>query len=436
MTGPPEEAGGPGRRVMVTGLGASTPLGGDAPATWSALLAGVSGVRELTAEWAEDLPVRFGAPVAVEPSERLEGYQTRRMGRSQQLAWLAAEEAWEDAGAPEVPASRLAVSVASGGGGVSDLLDQYDVLRERGWKRVATHTLPMYMSNGAAAWLSVRYGATAEVRAPAAACSSGADALAHGQELIRSGQADVVLAGGTDAMLHPVMVAGFAAMRALSRRNDDPASACRPFDRGRDGFVLGEGAGLLVLEDAAHAARRGVRGYAELAGVGRSADAHHISNPEPTGEGAVRAMRRALADAGLGPDAVRHVNAHATGTPMGDLAEARALRELLGPRLGGASVTATKSLTGHLLGASGAVEAVVTTLALRHGLAPPTVNLTDPDPRVGEDVLDAVVRDAPASLPGGPRAALSNSFAFGGQNVSLLLRDSGAADGTGAATGA
>lgn len=420
---PPEEAAGPPRRVVVTGLGASTPLGGDAPGTWSALLAGTSGVRHLTAEWAADLPVRFGAPVAVEPSERLEGHQTRRMGRSQQLAWLAAEEAWEDAGVPKVPSGRLAVSVASGGGGVGDLLNQYDVLRERGWKRVATHTLPMYMANGAAAWLSVRYGATAEVRAPAAACSSGADALAHGQELIRSGKADVVLAGGTDAMLHPVMVAGFAAMRALSRRNDDPAGACRPFDRGRDGFVLGEGAGLLVLEDAEHAARRGARVYAELAGVGRSADAHHISNPEPTGVGAALAMRRALADAGLGPDAVRHVNTHATGTPMGDLAEARALREVLGPRLGGASVTATKSLTGHLLGACGAVEAVVTALAVWHGIAPPTVNLSDPDPEVGEDLLDAVVRDVPGRLPEGPRAALSNSFAFGGQNVSLLLRE-------------
>ncbi len=231
-----------------------------------------------------------------------------------------------------------------------------------------------------------------------------------------------MLAGGAEAMIHPVVVAGFAAMRALSRRNDDPRAACRPFDAGRDGFVLGEGAGIMVLESAGHAARRGARGYAELAGAGRSADTYHIANPDPSGAGAVRAMRRALADAGAEPGEIAHVNAHATGTPLGDAAEALALREVLGPGLGGASVAATKSLTGHLLGAGGALEAVITALTLHHGSVPPTVNLDEPDPAVARDVSRAVVTGGPAALPEGASAALSNSFAFGGQNVSLLLR--------------
>ncbi|MEV0275840.1 beta-ketoacyl-[acyl-carrier-protein] synthase family protein [Streptomyces sp. NPDC050610] len=410
------------REVIVTGLGAAGPVGGDVPAMWRGLLAGVGGVRRVEAAWAAGLPVRIAAPAAVEPAERLAVHETRRLSRVQQLALLAAREAWADAGAPDPPPERFAVAVSSGGGGVGDLLDQYDVLRERGWQRVSPLTLPMYMANGPAAWIALEFGAAAELHAPAAACASGADALARGRELIRSGQADVVLAGGADAMIHPVMVAGFAAMRALSRRNDDPEGASRPFDAGRDGFVLGEGAGVMVLESAEYAARRGARGYAELAGAGRSADAYHIANPDPSGAGAVRAMRRALADARVEPGVVAHVNAHATGTPLGDAAEAVALREVLGPDLGGASVTATKSLTGHLLGAGGALEAVITALTLHHNTVPPTVNLDEPDPAISGDVLRAVVTGGPGTLPGGARAALSNSFAFGGQNVSLLLR--------------
>ncbi|MET7904991.1 beta-ketoacyl-[acyl-carrier-protein] synthase family protein [Streptomyces sp. NPDC005355] len=411
-----------GREVVVTGLGMCTPVGGDAPATWKALLAGVCGVRAIGAAWADELPVRIAAPVAASPAERLARHEMRRLGRVQQLALLAAREAWADAGAPETPPERFGVAVSSGGGGVGSLLDQYDVLRERGWKRVSPLTLPMYMANGPAAWVSLEFGAAAELHAPASACASGADALARGRELIRSGQADVVLAGGADAMIHPVIVAGFAAMRALSRRNDDPKGASRPFDAGRDGFVLGEGAGVMVLESAAHAAGRGARVYAELAGAGRSADAYHIANPDPSGAGAGRAMRRALADAGAAPVEITHVNAHATGTPLGDAAEAMAMREVLGPGLGGASVAATKSLTGHLLGAGGAVEAAVTALTLHHGIVPPTANLDEPDTSIDDDVLRAVVRGGPGVLPEGAAAALSNSFAFGGQNVSLLLR--------------
>ncbi|MEU7043565.1 beta-ketoacyl-[acyl-carrier-protein] synthase family protein [Streptomyces varsoviensis] len=431
------------REVIVTGLGAVGPVGGDVPTLWRGLLAGACGVRRVEEPWAAGLPVRIAAPAAVEPAGRLAVHETRRLSRVQQLALLAAREAWADAGAPDPPPERFAVAVSSGGGGVADLLGQDEVLRERGWQRVSPLTLPRYMANGPAAWVALEFGAAAELHAPAAACASGADALARGRELIRSGQADVVLAGGAEAMIHPVIVAGFAAMRALSRRNEDPGAACRPFDAKRDGFVLGEGAAVVVLESAGHAARRGAHGYAELAGAGRSADTYHIANPDPSGAGAVRAMRRALADAGAEPGEIAHVNAHATGTPTGDVAEAMALREVLGPGLGGASVTATKSLTGHLLGAGGALEAVITALTLHHGIVPPTANLDEPDPAVAADVSRAVVTGGPAVLPeggerggaaraagggvprtagGGALAALSNSFAFGGQNVSLLLR--------------
>lgn len=415
-----------GRGVVITGLGTTSPLGGDAPTTWKGLLDGTSGVRAIDASWADDLPVRIAAQVAVEPAARLETFETRRLGRVQQFALLAAREAWRDAGEPASPPERFAVAVATGGGGLESLLAQYDILREQGWKRVSPLTLPMYMANGPAAWIALEFGATAELHAPASACASGADGIARGYELIRSGHADVVLAGGAEAMIHPVIVAGFAAMRALSRSNDDPAGACRPFDTKRNGFVLGEGAAIVVLESAEHAARRGAGVYATVAGAGRSLDGHHIANPDPSGAGAVRAMRHALADAGAEPGEITHVNAHATGTPMGDKAEADALVEVLGAGLGGASVTATKSLTGHLLGAGGALEAVITALTLHHGVAPPTLNVSTPDPAIPEDVRRALVLpERSASLPEGPGVALSNSFAFGGQNVSLVLRRSG-----------
>lgn len=407
-----------GRRVVVTGLGALTPVGGDVPAMWAALCAGRSGARVLHEAWARGLPVRIAAPAAAEPAGRLTPLECRRLDRVQQFALLAAREAWADAGAPEAPPERFAVAVSSGGGGLGGMLRQNDELRARGWQRVSPMTMPMYMANGSAAWLSLEFGATAELHAPASACAAGADAIARGLELIRSGHADIVLAGGAEAMIHPVVLAGFAAMRALSRRNDDPAGACRPFDADRDGFVLGEGAGIMVLESAEHAACRGARVYAELAGAGRSADAYHIANPEPTGAGAAWAMRRALADAGMEAGEVGHVNAHATGTPMGDVAEAAAVRASLGTAAGAAPVTAVKSLLGHLLGAGGAVEAVVTVLSLRHGVAPPTRNLNKPDGVGGLDVVRDRARLLSPEAPG----ALSNSFAFGGHNVTLAFR--------------
>ncbi|HET7530097.1 MAG TPA: beta-ketoacyl-ACP synthase II [Mycobacteriales bacterium] len=408
------------RRVVVTGLGATTPLGGDVPSTWDGLLAGRSGVTRLDAEWAQDLPVRIAAPAAVDPADVLDRVEARTLDRSQQLALVAAREAWRDAGLDdEVEPERLAVAVASGIGGVLTLLAQYDVLRERGARRVSPHTVPMLMPNGPAATVGLDLVARAGVHTPVSACASGAEAIALGLDLLRAGRADVVVAGGTEAAIHALPIAGFASMRALSSREDEPEAASRPYDKGRDGFVLGEGAAVLVLEAAEHAAARGARVYAELAGAGLSADAHHVAAPEPTGAGAARALAIALRDADAQPQDVVHVNAHATSTPLGDVAESLALRSALGAAVDGAPVTATKSCTGHLLGAAGALEAAVTVLSLHHRTAPPTRNLDDPDDEIHLDV----VRMAPRPL--GDGVALSNSFGFGGHNVTLAFRPAG-----------
>jgi len=307
--------------------------------------------------------------------------------------------------------------VASGIGGVLTLLAQYDVLRERGARRVSPHTVPMLMPNGPAATVGLALTARAGVHTPVSACASGAEAIALALDLLRAGRAEVVVAGGTEAAIASLPIAGFAAMRALSTREDQPDAASRPYDKARDGFVLGEGAAVLVLETREHAHRRGARIYAELAGAGISADAHHVAAPQPTGAGAARALALAMRDAGLQSSDVVHVNAHATSTPLGDVAEAKALRTALGDAANTIPVTATKSCTGHLLGAAGALEAAVTVLSLHHGVVPPTRNLDDPDDEIGLDV----VRFEPRALaPGG--AALSNSFGFGGHNVTLAVK--------------
>ena len=404
--------------VVVTGLGATTPVGGDVAATWSALLAGKSGVVALTEDWATELPARIAAPVAVDPSEVLDRVQARRLDRSGQLALIAAREAWADAGDVDVDPERLAVVVASGIGGVHTLLSNYDLLKEKGPRRVSPLAIPMLMPNGPAASVALDVGARGGVHTPVSACSSGAEAMAYGLNLIRSGRVDVVIAGGTEAAIHPLPLAAFANMMALSRRNDEPARASRPYDKARDGFVLGEGAGIVVLESADRAARRGARIYAEVAGAGLTSDAHHIAQPDPVGVGATRAMREALADANLEPDQIVHINAHATSTPQGDIAEAVAIRNALGEAAQGAAISATKSMTGHLLGAAGAVEGIATILALHHRLAPPTINLDDPDDEVRLDV----VRGEPRALPDGTIAGLNNSFGFGGHNVAVALR--------------
>ncbi|RGD57745.1 beta-ketoacyl-[acyl-carrier-protein] synthase family protein [Kitasatospora xanthocidica] len=400
--------------VVVTGLGAITPLGADVASTWEALLAGASGLRGdvLRGHEGLGLPDTVAGTMAVDPATLLPPVQARRLDRSQQAALAAAAQAWADAGAPEVDPDRLASAIGTGIGGVGTLLREDDVLETAGARRVSPRTVPMLMPNAAAALISIEYGARAGVYTPVSACSSGAEAIALAARLIRAGEADVVIAGGTEAATTPITVAGFARAQALSGHTADPASASRPFAADRSGFVLSEGAAVLVLESAEHAAARGARVHAVLAGAGIAADAHHITAPAPDGTGQVSAMRKALAQAGLTPGQIGHINAHATGTPVGDAAEARAIREVFGR----ATVTAPKAALGHLFGAAGAIEALIAVLSVEHGVIPPTRNLTAAGigPDIGLDVV-AERRDVPQE------AVLSNSFGFGGQNVSLVV---------------
>jgi len=372
--------------VVVTGLGATTPLGGDVATTWDGLLAGRSGVRTLDFEWVERLgiPVTFGAPLAVEPTEILPRVEARRLDRSEQVALIAAQQAWEDAklGADSVDSDRLAVIVGTGIGGVSTLLNQDALLREHGMRKVSPLTVPMLMPNGPAAHVGLALRARAGVHAPVSACASGAEAIGWGLRMIRSGEADVVVAGGAEACIIPITMAGFAQARTMSTRNDDPAHASRPWDMGRDGFVLGEGAGIVVLERTEHAAARGARVYARLAGVGTSSDAYHITAPDPEALGQARAIAAAVRNSGIDPKDIGHVNAHATSTPVGDVPETVAVRKSIGDH---PILTAPKGSLGHLLGASGAVESIATVLSLYEGLIPPTANLENLDPGVTLD---------------------------------------------------
>ena len=405
--------------VVVTGLGAITPVGADVASTWESLLAGRSGVGKLTDEWAAELPARIAAWAAADPATLLDRVQARRLDRCEQFALIAAREAWADAGTPQVDPDRLGVVVSSGIGGVASTLSAYDTLREKGWQRLSPYTVPMLMPNGSAGWIGIELGARAGVHTTVSACASGAEAIGYGLEMIRSGRADVVLAGGTEAAILQLNVAAFAAMRALSTRNDEPERASRPFDKGRDGFVLGEGAGMVVLESAEHAARRGATVYATAAGVGYSADAHHIAQPDPAGTGAKLAIGRVLADAGLSAEQIVHVNAHATSTQAGDVVEAQAIAAVLGTAAGGVVVSATKSMTGHLLGGAGALESVAAILALRDRVAPPTINLEDPDDDAGLRIAAEPVELR--SRSSAPMAVLNNSFGFGGHNVALAF---------------
>ncbi|MFF3762746.1 beta-ketoacyl-ACP synthase II [Streptomyces sp. NPDC001922] len=413
------------RTVVVTGIGATTPLGGDTVSTWEGLIAGRSGVSPLEQEWAEQLPVRIAAQIAVEPSEIIPRPQARKLDRSAQFALIAAREAWADAGftakAGEdaaVDPDRLGTVIASGIGGVTTLLDQYDVLREKGVRRVSPHTVPMLMPNGPSANVGLEVGARAGVHTPVSACASGAEAIGYAVEMIRSGRADVVVAGGTEAAIHPLPIAAFGNMMAMSKNNDDPQGASRPYDTARDGFVLGEGAGVVVLESAEHAARRGARVYAEALGQGISADSHHITQPEPSGNGIAHALQNLMDGTDLKPAEIVHINAHATSTPQGDVAEIKALRKVFGDDVDHMALSATKSMTGHLLGGAGGIETVASVLALHHRVAPPTINIENLEPDADADV----VRDTPRPLPEGTIAALNNSFGFGGHNVVLAFR--------------
>jgi len=405
------------RRVVVTGLGATTPLGADVDSTWAALTAGKSGVRLLTEDWRELLPVHFAARVHTEPADQMERVEMRRLDRSEQFALIASREAWKDAGTPEVDEERLGVVIASGIGGVITLLDQYDNLKEKGARGVSPHTVPMLMPNGPAANVGLELQAKAGVHTPVSACASGAEAIGYALEMIRTNRADIIVGGGVEAAIHQLPMAGFAAMKALSTRNDAPERASRPYDRDRDGFVLGEGGGILILEEYEHAKARGAKIYCELVGQGLSSDGYHIAAPDPEGAGVQRAIKFALADAKLSTKDIVHLNAHATSTPAGDVAEANALRLALGSDIDHVAVSATKSMTGHLLGGAGAIESVFIVKALQERLAPPTINIENLDPAVTVDV----VRDKARALPAGQIAALNDSFGFGGHNVVLAF---------------
>ncbi|CAM3301756.1 beta-ketoacyl-[acyl-carrier-protein] synthase II [Nocardioides dubius] len=411
------------KRVVVTGLGTTNPLGGDVASTWSAMLAGQSGIARLEDDVVADLPVKIGGRVAVEPSEVLDRVKARRLDRSAQFAMVAAQEAWADAGLDdvEIDKDRLGVAVASGIGGVTTLLANYDALKEKGPRRVSPLAVPMLMPNAPAANISLHYGARAAVNAPTSACASGNEAISMAIDQIRLGRADVVIAGGTEAAIHPLPMAAFAQMMALSKTGSeeggDPTATSRPWDTGRDGFVLGEGAGIVILESEEHARARGARIHAEVLGAGISNDAHDIAQPDPEGRGGTRAIKMAIASGEIDPAEVFHVNAHATSTPQGDIAEGLMLHAVLGKHVENVVVTSTKSMTGHLLGGAGALEAVATVLAVRERKSPPTINLDNLDPAVHLDIATSA-RDLPAS---GRIVALNNSFGFGGANVAVAF---------------
>ncbi|MCK6065453.1 MULTISPECIES: beta-ketoacyl-[acyl-carrier-protein] synthase family protein [Microbacterium] len=401
-------------RIVVTGIGASSPIGGTAPESWSALLAGESGARSLEHDWVQEyqLPVTFAAEAKVRPDTILQRPVAKRLDPASQFAMVAAMEAWEDAGSPEVDPDRLGVDFATGIGGVWTLLDAWDTLREKGPRRVMPMTVPMLMPNAAAGNLSLHFGARAYARTVASACASSTESLVNALSHLRDGLADIVIAGGTESAIHPITLASFASMQALSKRNDSPETASRPASIDRDGFVMAEGAAVLILETEEHARARGAKIYGALVGGGVTADSHHITANDPEGRGAARAVRLALEMAGASPDDVTHINAHATSTPVGDPNEYQALRAVFGSRVDDIPVSATKASTGHLLGGTGALEAIFTVLALRDRVAPPTINLTEQDPDV-----PFRISGEPMELGAGDHLAISNSFGFGGHNA-------------------
>ncbi|MEU0470362.1 beta-ketoacyl-[acyl-carrier-protein] synthase family protein [Amycolatopsis sp. NPDC006131] len=403
------------RAAVVTGVGAISPVGGTAADSWDALLAGRSGIALLDDDWAAALPTRIAARMAVDPAAKMDRVAARRLDRAEQAALVAAREAWEDAklSASSVDPERVAVVMGTGIGGVNTLLDNHNALRDHGPRRLSPRMVPMMMPNGAAAAVSIDLDARAGAITPASACATGGEAVAHALDLIRLGRADVVIAGSTEACVNELTMAGFAQARAMSTRNDEPRLASSPFDRARDGFVLGEGAAVLVIESEEHARARGRVPHATLAGAAITSDAHDMVAPEPQGDGQIRAMRTAIRDAGLSPEDVGHVNAHATSTPAGDIVEARAIRTVFGGHA--PVVSAVKSMTGHLLGGAGSFEAVATVLAIAHQTAPPTPTLADAEPGLGLDIT----RERPR--PGAFGAALSNSFGFGGHNTALVF---------------
>ena len=406
------------RDVVVTGLGMTTPVGGDVTSNWEAILAGRPGISVIDEPWVKDHTAKIAGIMTVDPLTILEKHETRRMDRSQQAALVAAREAWAHAGSPQVDPERLGTVIATGIGGITSLLASYDILLERGPSRISPHMVTMIMPNGPAAIVGLEFGARAGVHTPVSACSSGAEAISYAARMIQTGRADIVIAGGAEAAIHPITMAGFASMRALSTRNEDPQAASRPYDIDRDGFVMGEGAGILILESEEHAQARGATIFGRYAGAGLTSDGHHIAQPDPEGAGAARAITFALEEAGLTPVDIVHVNAHATSTPQGDIAEANAIRRALGSATDNVYVAGTKSMTRHLLGGAGAIESIYSILALRDRIAPPTANLENLDPEVNLNVGS----HGPVELPQGDIAALNNSFGFGGHDVAVIFR--------------
>ena len=407
------------KKIVVTGIGASSPLGGTAPDSWTALLAGESGTHRLTHEWSDmyDLPVHIAAEARVRPEEVLERQEVKRLDPSAQFALISAREAWADAGAPEIDPVRLGVDYATGIGGLWTLLDAWDTLREKGSRRVLPMTVPMLMPNAASAAISMSLDARAFARTDVSACASSTESIANAYDHLQLGLADVVLAGGAESCVHPITLASFSSMQALSRRNDDPEHASRPYDVSRDGFVMGEGAASLVMETEEHAKARGAKIYAEIAGGGVTSDSYHITAPDPEGRGAARAVLAALEQAGASVDDVTHINAHATSTPVGDIAEYKAMLAVFGERIHGIPLSATKAAHGHLLGGTGALEAIFAILAVQNRMAPPTINIENLDPEI-----PLSVSTSPQKLGDEAQLAISNSFGFGGHNAVVAIR--------------
>ncbi|MET3143255.1 UNVERIFIED_ORG: 3-oxoacyl-[acyl-carrier-protein] synthase II [Arthrobacter sp. UYEF2] len=400
-------------RALITGVGSINPLGSTVAETWTGLLAGQSGIAALDQEWAEQLPVRMAGQVTADLSEHLTTRELKRMDRCGQLALVAAREAWQQAGAPDVDPERFAVVIGSAYGGLGSTLEQDRALASGGPRRVSPHTLTRLMVNGPAAWVSIDLGARGGARTPVSACASGAEAIVQGAEMIRSGAADVVIAGGVDASVNDLVITGFSQIRALSTRNSEPQLASRPFDGGRDGFVLAEGAGIVVLESEAHARARGAVVLGAVAGGAVTSDANDIVAADPAMQR--RVMQKALASAGMQASEIGFVHAHATSTPVGDRLEAQAINAIFGADV---PVTSTKGHTGHLLGGAGALAAVVVVQALQTGQLPGTANVEALDPEVN---LNVITENAHTLAPGSAPAGLVNAFGFGGHSVALVI---------------
>ncbi|OYN90831.1 beta-ketoacyl-[acyl-carrier-protein] synthase family protein [Parenemella sanctibonifatiensis] len=407
--------------VVITGLGTTNPLAGDTAGTWEAMMAGRSGIRSVEEEWAAELPSRFAGQAAVSPDTILDRVQARKLDRSAQLAVVAGREAWADAGLDDVDPTRLLVSVGTGIGGLISLVNSWEQLRTRGVRRVSPLTVPMLMANAPAANIGLEFGAKAGIHTPVSACASGNEAISLGLDQLLLGRADVAVIGGTEGVVHALPMAAFAQMQALSRRNDEPERASRPWDVDRDGFVLAEGAAILVVETLEHATARGAKIYGTLAGAGITADGHDIVQPDPTGGQQGAAMVKALKAADASPSDVSHVNAHATSTPLGDTAETKSIRHALGSAVDGVVVSGTKSMTGHLLGGAGALETLACVLAVHHRTAPPTINLDNQEEGLGIDIATS-----PRDLGQGDLLALNNSFGFGGHNVAIAVSNANA----------